>query len=156
MRWLDSITDSMHMNLSKLWESEGQWSLECAILEVAKSRTYLSDWTGKTENLKYGLGLTYAFLFQLIFVGRLSIKDGDVNCVHAKLLQSCLTLTPWTVGCQAPLSMGFSRQEYWTGLLCPPPRDLPNPGIEPASLVSPALASRFFTTGTVPPGKPSY
>ncbi|ELR46456.1 hypothetical protein M91_05097, partial [Bos mutus] len=47
---------------------------------------------------------------------------------------------------QAPLSMEFSRQEYWSGLPFPPPGDLPNPGIEPMSLVSPALASGFFTT----------
>ena len=46
----------------------------------------------------------------------------------------CLTLaTPWTVACQAPLSMGFSRQEYWTGLPFPSPGDLPDPGIEPGS-----------------------
>jgi len=44
--------------------------------------------------------------------------------------------------------VGFSRQEYWNGLLCPLPRDLPDPGIEPASLMSPALADRFFTTST--------
>ena len=50
------------------------------------------------------------------------------------------------VACQAPLSMGFSRQEYWTGFPCPPPGDLPNPGIEPRSLMSPALVGRFFTT----------
>ena len=55
---------------------------------------------------------------------------------------------PWTVALQAPLSMGFSRQEYWSGLPCPPSDDLPNPGIEPMSLVSPELASRFFTTST--------
>ena len=47
--------------------------------------------------------------------------------------------TPWTVALQAPLSMGFSRQEYWSGLPCPPPRDLPNSGIEPMAPVSPAL-----------------
>ena len=58
----------------------------------------------------------------------------------------------WTIARQAPLSMGSSRQEYWSGLPCPPPGDLPSPGIEPASLVSPALAGGFFTT--VPPGKP--
>ena len=52
--------------------------------------------------------------------------------------------TPWTVACQAPLSMGLSSQEYWSGLLCPPPGDLPNPGIEPESLTSPALAGGFF------------
>ena len=47
--------------------------------------------------------------------------------------------TPWTVACQSPLSMGFSRQKYWSGLLCPPPRDLPDTGIKPLSTVSPAL-----------------
>ena len=49
---------------------------------------------------------------------------------------------------QAPLSMGFFRHEYRSGLPCPPPGDLPNSGIEPASLTSPALAGRFFTTST--------
>ena len=57
--------------------------------------------------------------------------------------------TPWTVAHQAPLFMGISRQEYWSGLLCPSPGDLPDPGINTAS---PALAGIFFTTE--PPGKP--
>ena len=51
-----------------------------------------------------------------------------------------------TVAHQAPLPMEFFRQEYWSGLTFPPPGDLPDPGIESASLVSPALAGRFFTT----------
>ena len=61
---------------------------------------------------------------------------------------SCVRLfvTPWTIAPQAPLSMGFSRQEYWSGLPLPSPRDLPDPGIEARSLVSPALAGGFFTT----------
>ena len=57
-----------------------------------------------------------------------------------------LFVTLWTVAFQAPLSMGFSKQEHWSGLPCPPPGDLPNPGMEPPSLMSPALADRFFTT----------
>ena len=57
-----------------------------------------------------------------------------------------LFATLWTVACQAPLSMGFSRQKYRSGLPCPPPGDLPNPGVEPESLTSPALAGGFFTT----------
>ena len=61
-----------------------------------------------------------------------------------------LFLMLWTIAQQAPLSMEFSRQEYWSGLLCSSPGDLPNPGIEPVSLVSPALADGFFTTA--PPG----
>ena len=61
---------------------------------------------------------------------------------------SCALLfaTPWTVASQAPLSMGFSRQEYWSGLPRPPPGDLPNPGIKPTPLTSPALAGVFLTT----------
>ena len=51
-----------------------------------------------------------------------------------------LCATPWTAAHQAPLAMGSSRQEYWSGLPCPPPGDLPKPGIKPASLTSPALA----------------
>ena len=54
----------------------------------------------------------------------------------------------WAVACQAPPSMGFSRQEYWSGLPFPPPGNPPNPGIKPASLMSAALTSRFFTTST--------
>ena len=66
-------------------------------------------------------------------------------CVLAKSPQLCLFAIPWTVACQAPLSMGFSRQEYWSGMPCPTPGHLPNPGIEPASLMSPELSDRFFT-----------
>ena len=58
-------------------------------------------------------------------------------------------VTPWTIACQALLSMGFSRREYWSRLPFPPPGDLSDPGIEPTSLASPALAREFFTT--VPP-----
>ena len=60
--------------------------------------------------------------------------------------------TPWTVARQAPLSVGFSRQEFWSGLPFPTPGDLSNPGIEPESPASPALAGRSFITE--PPGKP--
>ena len=57
-----------------------------------------------------------------------------------------LFVTLWTVACQTPLSLGFSRQEYWSGLPYPPPGYPPYPGIEPRSLMSPALAGGFFTT----------
>ena len=58
-----------------------------------------------------------------------------------------LFTTPWTISLEAPLSMGFPRQEYWSGLPFPSPGDLPNPGIKPESPESPALAGRSFTTG---------
>ena len=73
--------------------------------------------------------------------------------VRAQLL-SCVWLfeTPWTVAHQNPQPMGFSKQEYCSGLPFPPPGDLLNPGIEPMSPASPALSDRFLTTE--PPGKP--
>ena len=72
-------------------------------------------------------------------------------CVYAQLL-SCVWLLVilWIVACQAPLPMEFSRQEYWSKLPFSNPGDLPDPGIEPASLTPPALARRFFTTAPVP------
>ena len=63
---------------------------------------------------------------------------------HFSPVRLCATLR--TVARQSPLSMGFSRQEYWSGSPCPPPGDLPNPGIKPASFTSPALAGGLFTT----------
>ena len=69
-----------------------------------------------------------------------------VSSLCAKPLQSCLFVTLRTR--QAPLSMGFSRQEYWSGLPCPPPGDLPDPRIKPVSLTSPALVGRLFITST--------
>ena len=56
-----------------------------------------------------------------------------------------LLATQWTAAHQAPLSMGFSRQEYWSGLPCLPSRGLPDPEIEAVSLTSPVLAGGFFT-----------
>ena len=69
------------------------------------------------------------------------------NYTSAKALQSCPTfLTLWTLVLQVPLSMGFSRQEYWNGFSCPPPGDLPNPEIKSESLMPPASSARYFTT----------
>ena len=74
----------------------------------------------------------------------------SMHVSHFSHFQFVATL--WTVACQASPSMGFSRQEYWSGLPCPPPGIFPDPGIKPVSLMSPALAGRFFTTR--PSGKP--
>ena len=86
------------------------------------------------------------------------VREGGV-CVHPKSLQSYLTLCdpmncsppgsscdPIDCSLQAPLSMGFSRQEHWSGLPCPPPGDLPDPRIRAKSLMPPALAGGFFFT----------
>ena len=76
-------------------------------------------------------------------------------CMLSHFSRVRLYATLWTVACQVPLSMGFSRQESWSGflwgfggLLCPPPGGPPNLGIEPESLMSPAVAGGFFTAST--------
>ena len=88
--------------------------------------------------------------FKMVYIKNIfflsSLKTVRIKaCMLSRVL---LFMTPWTVACQAPLSMGFSRQEDWSELPFPPPGDLPRPGIEPSS---PALAAGFFTTE--PPGK---
>ena len=67
-------------------------------------------------------------------------------CVLTCFSRVWLFVALWTVAYKAPLSVGFSRQESWSRLLCPAPRDLPNPGTELTSLMSPGLAGRFFTS----------
>ena len=78
----------------------------------------------------------------LLRKGKVKVKMKSLSCVR-------LFATPWTVAHQAPLSMGFSRREYWSGLPFPSPGDLPNPGIKPGS---PALQADALSSE--PPGKP--
>ena len=85
--------------------------------------------------------------------------DSFKHCVKCVCVLSCFSrvwffAALWTIAHQAPLSKGFSRQEYWSGLPFPSPGDLSNPGIEPTSLTSPALEADSLPLA--PPGKPSY
>ena len=73
-------------------------------------------------------------------------QNENESVSHSAMSDSVIT---WTVACQAPLAMGFSRQEYWSGLPCPPPGDLPDPGIEPRS-----VALQADSLPSEPPGKP--
>ena len=77
-------------------------------------------------------------------------------CMLSHFSRVQLFATLWTVPCQTSLFMGFSRQEYWSGLPFLNPGDLPHPGIEPTSLTSPALAGRFFTTSATWKAHPFY
>ena len=99
----------------------------------------------RQDSFLLGVGAGTLVLFGLSLLSQGLAKS---LCVFSRVW---LFVTPWTGACQAPLSMEFSRQEYWRGLPFPTPGDLPDPGVEPRSLVSPALAGRFFTT--VSPGK---
>ena len=110
-----------------------------------RDRTQVSHIAGRRFNLcttreaRTGLPLNQLCHFQAVW-----LQASHLSCVRL-----CVML--WTVAHQAPLSVGFSRQEYWSGLPFPPPGDLLDPGIEPKFPASPELAGRFFTT--VPPGK---
>ena len=78
---------------------------------------------------------------------RRALTPADTNISVSDVLSRVwLFAAPWTVACQAPLSVEFCRQEYWSGLPLPTPEDLPDPGIEPSSLKSPALVGGFFIT----------
>ena len=78
--------------------------------------------------------------------GRHTGPSGVVCCVLSRFSRVQLCVTPWALAHLAPLSMGFSRQDYWIGLPCPPPGDCHNPGIKPPSLKSPVLSGYFFAT----------
>ena len=95
--------------------------------------------------------LSYNFAFILIQIG---VWGRNKYLCSRHHVLSCSVVsnsfaTPWTVALQAPLSMGFSRQENWSGLPFPSPGDLPDSGIKPESPVAPALAGRFFSTSTM-------
>ena len=96
------------------------------------------------------------YVWTIVYVGVDDQCVCMIICVYHHL--SCfnhvqLFVTLWTITCQASLSMEFSRQEYWKGLPFPSLGDLSNPGIKPASLVSPALAGGFFTTSVYGEGR---
>ena len=82
------------------------------------------------------------------YMAQIKYMDANNNNGLCMLSHVRLYSNPWTVTHQAPLSMEFSSQDYWSGLPLPTPGDLPYPGIKAMSLVSPALAGKFFRTST--------
>ena len=112
-------------------------SLFIAWLTVTRKRWYSWD---KPSRVSHSLIFCPDTLFHRIRLEGASVLS-HFSCVQ-------LFLTLWTVAHQAPLSMGFSRQEYWSGLPFPSPGNLPHPRMEPTSLMSPELAGGFFTDCT--------
>ena len=107
------------------------------------------------------LGKMWQWNWQVLCKAHVSLNINVPNCFQCPCAMLILMLsysvmsdsaTAWIVVHQTPLSLEFSRQEYWSGLPCPPSGGLPDPGIKPVSLVSPALA--FFTSQ--PSRKPPY
>ena len=84
-----------------------------------------------------------SFSVDLLNYSNRSVTVPTHACQIASVTSNSLQ-PPWTIASQAPMSLGFSRQKYWSALSFPPPGDLPNSGIEPRSLMSPALANEFY------------
>ena len=122
-----------------------------------ESKVYKVSWTQVMENLKFQtenirfiwseIGNIDGFLAGNYVSLGISITPFMMVCIPTQFLsQVQLFVTPWTVACQAPLSMGFPKQDYWNELPFPIPGNHPNPEIDSVSFASPALAGRFFTT----------
>ena len=124
-------------------------------------KTYGMTFTNILQRRCIPTSIVWKYLFQILlsiffFISAQKTAWSYGAWMSNKLLSHVwLCVTLWTVACQTPLSMGFSRQEYWSGLPYRPPRYVPDPGIEPISIISPALAGRIFTISTTWKAPPS-
>ena len=112
----------------------------------SNSGRFFTIWATKEAQVTYSLTgkWTQAIAVKVSNPNNQTTREGLGFMTLSRFNRVQLFVTPWTVPDQAPLPMGFSRQEYWSGFPCPPSGDLPDPGIEPMSVTSPALASRAF------------
>ena len=138
---------------TSLWIISFIWKLpfECQMIKsccccssVTQSHPTVTQWIAACQASLF-FTVSWSFL-KLMSIGLVMLSNHLILC-HPHLVLPLIFSSIRVF--QAPLSMEFFRQEYWCGLPFPTPGDLPNPGIEPASLVSPSLAGRFFTTGTI-------
>ena len=133
------------------------WKWKVKVKSLSRVRLLATPWTAAYQApLSMGFSkqeytnsykLWYSFFEGYIHCNLGGILKYVCVCVHAQSFSHFqLFATPWTVACQVPLSIRFPKQEYWSRLPFPSPWDLPDPGIEPKSPVSPALAGVFSTT----------
>jgi len=158
-QWWIPKGSAMHLLFSERFRTEGTWSWKIFLPPLHSSSMYFLTWKfaqRKDLEPKYPRCRKAHIMSGVMTAKEPSIakpsaiteeKNWLIVCMYVcELNRVCLLMTPWTVAHQAPLSIGFPRQEYWSGLPWPPPGDLSNLGIEPASFMAPALAGRFFTT----------
>ena len=112
--------------------------------ETGKEERRMLWYNGKSMTLDVRNSIFYSLILTCCIIYKIS--QSAACCLLSRFSHVLLFATPGTIARQALLSRGFSRQEYWSGLPCPSPGDLPDPGIKPASLMSPTLAGRFLTT----------
>ena len=145
LRWLTVKRIGTWNSLKNYWQSCLCFT-PLHFVQEKRERTVVWEWT------TCKLPLNQLFLGNSLYLDHLLDKNAMCVCTH---LLSCIWFfaIPWTVAHQTPLSVEFSREEYWSRLPCPPPRPLPNAGTEPTSLASPVLACGFLTTE--PSGEPN-
>ena len=133
--------------VGEILESRNLWDH----LSIYHASRVLRTWKTLIKQLakqKKLIGETFNTLYVWVHISRKIICFENTTYLLCHFSHVWLFATLWTVACQASLSMGFSQKEYWSGLPCLPAGDLLHPGIEPASLMSPALTGGFFTTST--------
>ena len=150
----------IHLPMQEMWVWSLGWegSLEEEMTTHSSTFAWIIPWTkkpGGLQSMRLQRGIRKIKLRNWVCTHVFSVNEALEMCYKKeedemyvlscfRCVQLCVTL--WTATGQAPLSIGFSRQEYWSGLTCPPPGDLPDWGIEPAPVMSPALVGRFFIT----------
>ena len=125
----------------------------CCLLLLPNSYIYFHLYHPILGHHYFSSGLFWEPPYRSVLLAIFFYPSTSCACRQSCFSRVQLFETLWTVARQTPLSKGFSRQKYWSGLPCPPPVDLPNPGLEPTSV---SCTGRWVLLPLVPPGKPSF